>query len=343
MHTMWKGSISFGLVNIPIKMFAATEDRDVHFRFLHKKCKSPIKNERVCPSCNEKITPEDIVRGYEYEPGQFVIIKDEDIEAVKPRSAKTIEILDFVRLSEIDPIYFEKSYYLSPQETGGSKAYNLLRAAMKDTGRIAIARITIRDKQSLAALRVLDNVLVLETIFFPDEVRPVSQIPGIPEDSATDQRELEMAKQLIENLTSEFQPEKYVDTYREALLEMIHRKVEGEEIVSAPEAPQRNVIDLMAALQASLDKAQELRREAKASASGKGKARGNPFDNFSGNAEDIPSRMPKELKDAVWLKPVLTAWVNFLEWTSDGNLRHPKILGFTDLSPHEATGAEFIE
>ena len=148
---------------------------------------------------------------------------------------------------------------------------------MKDTGRSAIARITIRDKQSLAALRVLDNVLVLETIFFPDEVRPVSQIPGIPEDSATDQRELEMAKQLIENLTSEFQPEKYVDTYREALLEMIHRKVEGEEIVSAPEAPQRNVIDLMAALQASLDRAQELRREAKASASGKGKGRETPL------------------------------------------------------------------
>ncbi len=275
MHTMWKGSISFGLVNIPIKMFAATENRDIRFRFLHKKCKSPIKNERVCPSCNEKITSEDIVRGYEYEPGQFVIIKDEDIETVKPRSAKTIEILDFVNLSEIDPIYYEKSYYLSPQETGGSKAYNLLRRAMKDTGRIAIARITIRDKQSLAVLRVLNNVLVMETIFFPDEVRPISQIPGVPQDTETDERELDIAKQLIENLTAEFNPEKYVDTYREALLEMIHKKAEGEEFVSAPEAPQRNVIDLMAALQASLDKAQELRKETKSSTTGKTK-RGRP-------------------------------------------------------------------
>ncbi|NLU52228.1 MAG: Ku protein [Clostridiaceae bacterium] len=263
MHAMWKGSISFGLVNIPIKMFAATEDRDIHFKYIHKKCKTPVKNERVCPTCNEKITSADIVRGYEYEPGQFVIVKDEDIEAIRPPSAKTIEILDFVNLSEVDPIYYEKSYYLSPQENNGSKAYTLLRQAMKETGKIAIARITIRDKQSLAVLRVYNNVLVLETIYFPDEVRDVVQIPGIPQDISPDHRELEMAKQLIENLTAEFDPTKYKDEYREALLEMIHKKAEGQEIVSAPEAPQRNVIDLMAALQASLKKAEELRKETK--------------------------------------------------------------------------------
>lgn len=263
MHAMWKGSISFGLVNIPIKMFAATEDRDIHFKYIHKKCKTPIKNERICPTCNEKVSADDIVRGYEYEPGQFVIVKDEDIEAVRPPSAKTIEILDFVKLSEVDPIYYDKSYYLSPQENNGSKAYSLLRQAMKETGKIAIARITIRDKQSLAVLRVYSDVLVLETIFFPDEVRDVVQVPGVPQNVSPDQRELEMAKQLIENLTAEFDPAKYKDEYREALLEMIEKKAEGEEIVSAPEAPQRNVIDLMAALQASLNKAQELRREAK--------------------------------------------------------------------------------
>ncbi len=269
MHTMWKGSISFGLVNIPIKMFAATEDRDIHFRYIHNKCKTPIKNERVCPTCNEKVTQNDIVRGYEYEPGHFVIIEDKDIDAVRPTSAKTIEILDFVNLKEIDPIYFEKSYYLSPQENGGSKAYNLLRQAMNDTGRIAIARITIRDKQSLAVLRVLKNVLVLETIYFPDEVRDMKQIPGIPENASADERELQMAGQLIENLTADFEPEKYKDDYREALLTMIHQKIEGEEIVSAPEAPQRNVIDLMAALQASLKKTEEFRREPKTSAGNK--------------------------------------------------------------------------
>jgi DNA end-binding protein Ku len=260
---MWKGSISFGLVNIPVKMFAATEDRDIHFKYIHKKCKTPVKNERVCPTCNEKITPDDIVRGYEYEPGHFVIIEDQDIDAIKPASAKTVEILDFVNLKEIDPIYFEKSYYLSPQETGGSKAYNLLRKAMDDTGRIGVARITIRDKQSLAILRVVSNILVLETIFFPDEVRDIRQIPGIPENAGVDERELTMAEQLIENLTAEFKPEKYKDDYREALFEMIQKKIEGEEIVSAPEAPQRNVIDLMAALQASLKKTEEMRTGAK--------------------------------------------------------------------------------
>jgi len=260
---MWKGSISFGLVNIPVNMYAATEDRDVHFKYLHKKCKTPVKNQRICPVCKEEIKSDDIVRGYEYEPGQFVVINDEDIEAIKPRSAKTIEILDFVKLSEIDPIFFDKSYYLSPQDTGGAKAYNLLRQAMKETGRIAVSRITIREKQSLAVLRVYDNVLVLETIFYPDEVRSISQVPGIPQNQETDARELDMAKKLIDNLTSEFDPGKYKDEYREELLAMIHKKAEGQEIVAAPEAPQRNVIDLMAALQASLDKAQEMRRQAK--------------------------------------------------------------------------------
>lgn len=269
MHTMWKGSISFGLVNIPVKMFAATEDRDIRFKYIHNKCKTPVKNQRICPTCKEEITSNDIVRGYEYEPGHFVIIEDKDIEAIRPASAKTVEILDFVNLKEIDPIYFDKSYYLSPQETGGSKAYNLLRQAMNDTGRIAVARITIRDKQSLAVLRVLNNVLVLETIFFPDEVRDIKQIPGIPENVNVDERELQMAEQLIENLSAEFNPEKYKDNYREALLTMIHQKIEGEEIVAAPEAPQRNVIDLMAALQASLNKTQEMRREMKAAESKK--------------------------------------------------------------------------
>jgi DNA end-binding protein Ku len=263
---MWKGSISFGLVNIPVKMFAATEDRDIRFKYLHNKCKTPIKNERICPACNEKITSEDIVRGYEYEPGHYVIIEDKDIEAIRPKSAKTVEILDFVHLEEIDPIYFDKSYYLAPQETGGAKAYSLLRKAMEETGRIAVARITIRDKQSLAVIRVLNNLLVLETIYFPDEVRDIKQVPGVPEDTSVDERELQMARQLIDNLTAEFEPEKYKDDYREALLAMIHKKVEGEEIVSAPEAPQRNVIDLMAALQASLKKTEEYRREARAKA-----------------------------------------------------------------------------
>lgn len=259
MHTIWKGAISFGLVNIPVKMFAATEDRDIKFKYLHKKCRTPVKYEKICPYCNEEISPDDIVRGFEYEAGRYVVLEEEDFEAVKPQKARTIEILDFVSLSEIDPIYFEKSYYISPQETGG-KAYSLLKQAMKDTGKIAVAKMTIREKQSLAALRVVGDVLVIETIFYPDEVRDTEQIPGIPKEMKIDERELNMAVQLIENLTSKFSPEKYKDEYREALLELIRKKAEGEEIVSAPEAPQRNVIDLMQALQASLQQTEELRQ-----------------------------------------------------------------------------------
>lgn len=263
MHTMWKGSVSFGLVNIPVKMFAATEDKDIRFKTLHRKCRTPIKQERVCPACNEKIGPDDLVRGFEFEPGRFVLIDEEDLQAIKPATAKTAEILDFVDLREIDPIYFDKSYYLAPQDNSGGKAYSLLCQAMKKTGRIAVARITIRNKQSLAVIRVLGNILILETIFYPDEVRSTSLVPGIPEEVKIEERELDMAEQLIENLTAEFKPEKYRDEYREDLLELIRKKAEGQEIVTAPEAPQRNVVDLMAALQASLQQTQEMRRQGK--------------------------------------------------------------------------------
>ncbi|MCT4542858.1 MAG: Ku protein [Vallitalea sp.] len=252
MHTMWKGSISFGLVNIPIKMFAATENKDVRFRYIHKECNTPIKYKKICPTCNKEVTEEDIVKGFEYEPGHFVIITNEDLDSVKNEvNGKLIEIVDFVNLSEIDPIYFNKTYYLAPQDTIG-KAYKLLRKAMKETGKIAIARITIRNKQSLAALRVYDNILVMETIFYPDEVRPISQVPGLPEDEQVNEKELTIANQLIDNLTAEFEPSKYKDNYREEVMELINNKIAGKEVEISKEAPERNVIDLMEALQASL-------------------------------------------------------------------------------------------
>lgn len=255
MHTMWKGSISFGLVNIPVKMFAATEDKDIRFRNIHKECHTPIKYEQVCPHCGKKVSPEEIVRGYEYEPGRFVIIEDGDLDAIRPNATKSVEIIDFVLLEEIDPIYFTKSYYLSPQDTG-SKAYNLLREAMNKTGRIAVARIVIRDKESLAVVRVYKNLLVLETIYYPDEVRDVRQVPGLPENVQVAEAELNMATQLISQLTREFDPEKYKNEYREKLKEVISRKAEGNEVVAQPEARKTNVVDLMQALQASLEQAQ---------------------------------------------------------------------------------------
>lgn len=252
MHTVWKGSISFGLVNIPIKMFTATENKDITLKYLHKDCKTPLKYQRVCPTCNKEVEWKDIVKGYEYEPNRYVLIEKEDLEALKAETGhKSIEILDFVNLSEIDPIFFDKSYYLSPSEIGG-KAYNLLREAMNNTDRIAIAKVTIRNKESLAALRVLNNLLIMETIFYPDEVREVEKVPGVPEKQVVDKKELDMAIQLIDNLTAEFKPEKYKDNYREALREFINKKIAGEETEIAPDAPRTNVIDLMEALQKSV-------------------------------------------------------------------------------------------
>jgi DNA end-binding protein Ku len=249
---MWKGSISFGLVNIPIKMFTATEEKDIHFRYIHKECNTPLKYEKHCPTCNKKVQEDEIVRGYEYETGHFIIINETDLIALKSEvEEKSIEILDFINLAEIDPIYYDKSYYLAPQDTGG-KAYHLLRQSMNDTGKIALAKMTIRNKQTLAALRVYNKVLVLETIFYPDEIRPVSEVPGINEQQSVNEKELDIATQLIANLTAPFEPEKYKDNYREALRELINKKIEGREIEIAPEAPHRNVIDLMEALQASL-------------------------------------------------------------------------------------------
>jgi DNA end-binding protein Ku len=253
MHTMWKGSISFGLVNIPVKMYSATEDKDIRFRHLHKECGTPIKYVKSCPTCNREIQYEEIVKGYEYEQGKFVIIQNDEFDAITPETRKSIEILDFVHLEQIDPIYFDKTYFLSPNETG-DKAYTLLREAMNKTGKIAIAKITIRSKESLAAVRLYKNCIVMETIFYPDEVRSVEHVPGLPGQTEVSESEMNMAIQLIGNLATDFEPEKYTDDYRKKVTELIHAKIEGEEIQEAPEAPRLGkVVDLMAALQASLE------------------------------------------------------------------------------------------
>ncbi|MBD2871415.1 non-homologous end joining protein Ku [Paenibacillus arenilitoris] len=257
MHTVWKGAISFGLVHVPVKMFTATEDKDIHFRSLHKECGMPISYAKTCRHCDKEVVPEDIVKGFEYEKGKYVIVKEEELESIKPESAKTIHILDFVDLTDIDPIYFQKAYYLSPDMAGGG-AYSLLVEAIRKTGKIGIAKIAIRSKSSLAAIRVVENCLCLETMFFPDEIRSVSQVPNLPEQPAVNEKELTMATMLVEQLSEPFQPDKYTDDYRKALLELIEHKIAGEsvDIVSAPAAEARtNVIDLMAALQASLEAA----------------------------------------------------------------------------------------
>ncbi|MGZ4123243.1 MAG: non-homologous end joining protein Ku, partial [Tumebacillaceae bacterium] len=252
MHTMWKGSISFGLVNIPVKMFAATEDKDIRFKYLHGECKTPVKNIRTCPTCDRQIEWSEVVKGYEYQPGQYVLMDDEEFEKIAPQRSKTIDILHFVDLKEIDPIYFNKSYYLSPEETG-SKAYALLRKAMRDTGRIAVAKMILRSSQSLAVVRTYGDVLVMESSYYPDEVRGVSQLPAIPGDIAVDENELRVATQLIDSLAVPFDPEQYHDEYRTALQEAIERKIEGQEVTTAAEPKSDQIHDLMAQLQASLN------------------------------------------------------------------------------------------
>ncbi|RSD26219.1 Ku protein [Mesobacillus subterraneus] len=255
MHTIWKGSISFGLVNIPIKLHAATEDKDVKLRTLHKECHSPIKYEKTCPVCDKEVKNEDIVKAYEYTKGKFVVLDDEDLEALrKENEDKAVEIIDFVKMTEIDPIFYQRSYFMSPNESGG-KAYSLLRKALEESQKVGIAKIMIRAKEQLAVIRVYDNTLVMETIHFPDEVRKTVDVPNVPSEDKVTEKELETAIMLIEQLTTEFDPEKYKDEYRTALLELIEAKRTGKELVTPTEKePVSNVTDLMAALQASIDR-----------------------------------------------------------------------------------------
>ncbi|GGE11645.1 non-homologous end joining protein Ku [Marinithermofilum abyssi] len=252
MHTVWKGSISFGLVHIPVKMFSAIKEKSIQFRLLHKKCKTPVQYTRTCPSCEEKVSWEEIVKGYEYSEGRYVLMEKEELESIMPENRKAIEILDFVDLKEIDPIYFDRTYYLGPGDHG-DRPYALLREAMEATGKIGVAQVTIRSKQTLAVVRVYDNTLVLETIFYPDEVRDAGQVPDVPAQTELPKKEVEMAEQLIENLTTSFDPEKYQDDYRIAVEKAIEKKAAGEEIVEAPEAEPEKIVDLMDALKASLE------------------------------------------------------------------------------------------
>lgn len=251
MHTVWKGAISFGLVHVPVKMFSATEDKDISMKMIHKACGGPISYVRQCKNCEVDVEWADIAKGYEYEKGRYVLFDKEELDALTSEASKTIQILDFVDLQEIDPIYFQKTYYLSPDQAGGN-AYNLLMEAMRSTGKIGISSISIRSKSSLAAIRVLDNCLAIETVFYPDEIRPVSQVPGLPESANINDKELMMAKMLIEQLSTPFDPGKYTDDYRNRLMDAIGKKIAGEEVHIAPEQQRTNVVDLMAALQASL-------------------------------------------------------------------------------------------
>jgi DNA end-binding protein Ku len=270
LKTLWKGAVSFGLVNIPVSMYVATENKDLKFNYLHQECMAPVNYKKVCSKCSQEVKPEQIVKGYEFQTGNYVIINEEDLARIPLENTKTIDILDFVKLEQVDPVYFDKSYYLAPAP-GGDKAYSLITEAMKTTGKIAIAKIMIRSKQSLAALRVKDDHLILETIFYPDEIRsPDSLGKGIGVEKLHE-NEIKMAVSLIENLSIDFDPARYEDDYRKALWEMIEAKISGQEIVTPTPQPQDGkVVDLMEALKASVKLAEANKVEPKKK-SGQGK------------------------------------------------------------------------
>jgi DNA end-binding protein Ku len=252
MRSIWKGAVSFGLVTIPVGLYSATEDRTPKFKMLRDSDHSPIRYKRVAESDGKEVAWEEIVRGYEVEKGRYVVFSDEELEAASSRSgAKLVDVVQFVDEDEVDAIHYKSAYYLAPEKTG-VKAYKLMVQALDDTGKVALAKVAIRDKQQLATLRAKDGVLVMETMYWPDEIRQ----PEFEElDIEVDVRdeEVKVAEMLIENLTAPFDPEAFRDTTREAVQEMAQKKIEGEEIV-VPEAPEpTKVVDLLDALKASVE------------------------------------------------------------------------------------------
>jgi DNA end-binding protein Ku len=256
-RAIWSGSISFGLLNVPVKLYSAVSRKNVSFRELREKDGSRIRHKRVAEADGEEVPYEDIVKGYEVAPEQYVVVTRDELEEIDPKKTRAIEIQDFVDLDDIDPIYFEQPYFLGPDK-GAARAYALLVQAMKESRKVAVARFVLRNKEHLAAIRPMDDVLTLTTMRFHDEVTSPSDLDGEVFDEEKpkkpEQRELEMAKQLIGSLTSDFKPDQYRDEYREELLDLLERKAAGKEVVSAPteEPKPTNAPDLMAALEESL-------------------------------------------------------------------------------------------
>jgi DNA end-binding protein Ku len=291
-RAIWTGSISFGLVSVPVRMYSAISEHTLHFHYLHKKDDSRIGYEKVCKKEGKPVPDEQIVKAFEYEKGEYVYMTDEDFEAAQERDGfKTIDIRAFVPYEEIDPIFFRSTYYLGPQE-GSEKMYRLLLQAMDRAGLAGIAKYVMRDRQNLGCLRVREGVITLEQMYFADEIRPLGEIK--PRKAAVDKRELQMAAQLIDAYSGKFDPGKYKDTYRDALCEIIKAKRKGEEIHRPePEEPEE-APDLLAALRASVEAAGKRRSGGKRAARSNG---GDRLDKLSkdelyerAKKADIPGR-----------------------------------------------------
>jgi DNA end-binding protein Ku len=259
MRPIWSGSISFGLVSVPVKMYSATESKELRFHFLHKDDLEPIGYDKVRKDTGEHVDPDEIVRGFEIEKGRYVPIEDEDLDRLDIELTHSVDICDFVELEEIDPIYFRKAYYLLPQD-GAEKPYRLLERALEETGKAGIAKVVIRNKQHLATLRAHDGTLMLETMYFADEVRKPEKVNG---KARLQKAEVDMAKTLVENLSADFKPEKYDDTYRKELLDLIRKKAKGAKLPEPAEEEEGEVVDLMEALRASVKETQKGKKRRK--------------------------------------------------------------------------------
>jgi DNA end-binding protein Ku len=276
-RSIWTGAISFGLVTVPVKLYSAVNRKTVRFNQLNRQTGSRINQKRVDASTGDEVAYEDLVKGYEITADRYVVNDPVELEAVEPKKTKTIDIEDFVDLEDIDPIFYDHPYYLAPGP-GGAKPYRLLMEAMRETNKVGIAKVVIRSKESLVALRPMadHDVLEMATMLFADEIVDPDRIDDIPtaDEVETSPRELDIAKQLVESLAGDFEPEKYTDTYREAVLDMIEKKAAGEEIAVQPEAEEAEPVpDLMSALKASLDAVRDKDADA---GNGAGKAKKAP-------------------------------------------------------------------
>jgi DNA end-binding protein Ku len=260
---IWTGSLSFGLVNVPVGLYSATEDLTVHFNQFHAGTTDRVRNKRVNERTGDEVAYSDIVKGYDLGGGQYVVVSPEELEAVEPGRTRTIEISDFVDLDQIDPVYFKSAYYLAPHGNGSDKPYALLRRAMQDANKVGLATFVFRSKQHLVAVRPASSLLALETMYYADEVRDPAELGTLP-DAAMDfsPRELDAAKLLIESMAAAWEPEQYRDTYREEVMDLIERKARGEVIsTERPTEERAPVVDLLAALEKSVAEARERRTQ----------------------------------------------------------------------------------
>jgi DNA end-binding protein Ku len=267
-RAIWTGSVTFGLVNVPVKLYTATQQKDVRFHQFQKDTGKRVHNKRVAEGSDDEVAYDDIVKGYEVHKGEFVIVTPDELEAVAPGRSSTIDIEDFVELADIDPMYYERTYYVGPANDAAARTYRLLVDAMADTGKAAVGRFVMRTKEYLAALRADDGLLVLETLFFADEIRDAHDVVGPVKRARVGDREQRIARQLIDSMATEWDPTRYADTYRERVLDLIERKASGEEVVVTAPEERAPVLDLMAALEQSLDAARQGKKPA-ASTNGK--------------------------------------------------------------------------